>query len=543
MEFIMDMVHHNPGEPPFETEFLNPKKLAEYGYNAQVFKHINTAVTFNAYDPDIFPAGSPEKAWMDQFSQGISQEIQRAKAAGLKVYYHIDLFVLPKRMVEKYKTEICDAEGKIDLYKEKTLEIHRAMLDELFTRYSDVDGLIIRVGETYLHDTPYHTGNGAVAYGDKQAEKDAFVHLIQFLREEVCEKHNRYLFFRTWDCFPDRFHADKAYYLDITERVEPHEKLIFSIKHTALDFWRRVRFNDCLTAGKHRQIVEVQCQREYEGKGAYPMYVMDGVINTFEEYQTPRGLKDIQDHPLLCGLFTWTRGGGWHGPYIKNEFWCDLNAYVIAQYAKDPTKSEEEIFYTYTREKMGLDQSNAEKFRRLCLLTQRGVLKGRYIEAYDEDCLHESIVPCGNWMRDDKLGGLDQLREAFAYLYDHHTLKNAVDEKKEAMEIWEEAEALADTIVFPNKQQGDYIRLSTRYGRCLFTIVYHGWQVMAAGYTGDHTGVYDKALLTSAISAYDSAWNTFRALEAEPECPSLYRNEYWDCPGLSESVGRYRSKC
>ena len=109
-----------------------------------------------------------------------------------------------------------------------------------------------------------------MAYGDKSAEKDAFVFLINFLRDEVCQKHGRYLFFRTWDCFPDRFHADKNYYLDVTDRIEPHEKLIFSIKHTALDFWRRVRFNDCLTAGKHRQIVEVQCQREYEGKGAYP---------------------------------------------------------------------------------------------------------------------------------------------------------------------------------------------------------------------------------------------------------------------------------
>ena len=57
----------------------------------------------------------------------------------------------------------------------------------------------------------------------------------------------------------------------------------FSIKHTALDFWRHVKVNECLTRGKHPQIIEVQCQREYEGKGAYPNYVMDGVINGFEE--------------------------------------------------------------------------------------------------------------------------------------------------------------------------------------------------------------------------------------------------------------------
>ena len=33
MEFIMDMVHNNPGEPRTETIFRNPETLVEYGYN------------------------------------------------------------------------------------------------------------------------------------------------------------------------------------------------------------------------------------------------------------------------------------------------------------------------------------------------------------------------------------------------------------------------------------------------------------------------------------------------------------------------------
>ena len=42
-------------------------------------------------------------------------------------------------------------------------------------------------------------------------------------------------------------------------------------------------FNPTLGIGRHRQIVEVQCQREYEGKGAYPNYVVKGVVEGFEE--------------------------------------------------------------------------------------------------------------------------------------------------------------------------------------------------------------------------------------------------------------------
>lgn len=52
----------------------------------------------------------------------------------------------------------------------------------------------------------------------------------------------------------------------MTSAVEPHPSLIFSIKHVALDFWRWVGFNPSLTKGVHKQIVEVECAREYEGR-------------------------------------------------------------------------------------------------------------------------------------------------------------------------------------------------------------------------------------------------------------------------------------
>ena len=166
------------------------------------------------------------------------------------------------------------------------------------------------------------------------------------------------MIFRTWDLFNNKFHADLDYYLDITDKIEPCEKLIFSIKHTALDFWRNVKFNPCLGKGKHRQVVEVQCQREYEGKGAYPIYVMQGVIDGFIENKDRKGLKDIVLNPLISGVYTWSRGGGWNGPYIKNEFWCDINAFVIAQYANNPAKTEKEIFIEYTTQYMGMDEEN-----------------------------------------------------------------------------------------------------------------------------------------------------------------------------------------
>ncbi len=539
MKFLMDMVHHNPGEAPFETSFLNPEKLKEYGYRAQVFKHINAAVTLEQYDSSLVYSAEA-KQWFEKQRESIQAEIARAKQAGLNVYYHIDLFVLPQAVKEKYANEICDENNKISLRKEKTLEIHRALFDEMFERFPEVDGLIVRIGETYLHDTPYHIGNTAVQYGDPQREKEDFVLLLNFLREEICEKHDRYLFFRTWDCFPDRFHANAEYYLDITNRVQPHDKLLFSIKHTALDFWRRVKFNDCLTLGNHHQIIEVQCQREYEGKGAYPGYVMNGVINSFKENANPKGLRDIIEHPLIEGIYTWSRGGGWYGPYLKNEFWCDLNAYVIAQYGVNPQRTEEEIFLQYAVEKMGLSQEDAKRFREMCLLVPNAVLKGRYIEAYDRT-LNEGIMPSANWMRDDRMGGLRQLSEIFEYLYKHDLLHSAVTEKLESLLLWKEIKNIFMQIRIPNQELHEMIETSIDYAIGLFGVAAAGWKVMELGFVGDKTGKSDISSLKAAIAEYDKAWDVYHAVAARPLSATPYLNEYLHEPGIGDTVERYRS--
>lgn len=533
MKFIMDMVHDNPGEPRFNTSFRNPEKLVSYGYNTQVFRQNNTTVTFETLNKDFFTEeGAGE--WLANMQKISEDEILPAHEAGLMTMCHIDLFVLPKQLVENYKNEICDECGKISIFREKTKEIHRIMFDEMFAKYP-IDGLIIRVGETYLHDTPYHTGNGAVNYGDIEKEKETFIELIKFLREEICIKHNKYLVFRTWDCFPDRFHANPEYYLDVTNAIEPSDKLIFSLKFTALDFWRRVKFNECIGIGKHYQVIEVQCQREYEGKGAYPMYVMDGVINSFPELKERKGLKDVADNPLVCGIFAWSRGGGWCGPYIKNEFWCDLNAYVICSFAQNPKCNEEEIFFEYAETKMGLDHKNAILFHELCLKIPEAVLHGRYIEAYDVT-LNESIMPCGNWIRDDRIGGLRQLNPVFDYLESNGLVQNAVDEKKKAVAIWNEIKNMFNEIEIENSQLREFIGDSIDYAIRFYTIISISFEIFAKCRKNEN--------VAELLQKYDLAWESFRELEQRPQSATSYREEYILCEdnlGLNETIAYCRA--
>lgn len=522
MKYIMDMVHHNPGEAPFQTAFLKPEKLRAYGFNGQVFKHLNCAALFEEYDPGLWAGREEERDFVVKLGEEITAQNREAKSQGLKVFYHTDLFVLPKALTEKHKDRLCNKEtGRINLDAPDTLYVHELLLKELFTRFPEVDGLVIRVGETYLQDTPYHTGNSPICENqysrEEQAdrEQERYIKLISFLRREVCVRHGKELIFRTWDCFPDGFHANPDYYRAVTEAIEPHELLLFSLKHTALDFWRRVKVNECLGIGRHRQIVEVQCQREYEGKGAYPAYVMRGVIHGFSENRVKKGLADMKDNPLLAGIYTWSRGGGWYGPYIQNELWCDLNAYVIAGFAKNPDRGESEIFSEYAEQVLGMDKDSSKTFRRLCLLSEEAVLKGRYCRVYDEQ-YQEAFMPVCNWMRDDRLGGERQLGPIRDYLKAHNRQSEALKEKQEALELWKEMTKLAGQIRCPDKRTEEYIRVSCEYGYRLFRVVYAVWKALL---------VRPEKIL-EAVREYDEALLQYQELSGKPQCASLYKGEY-----------------
>lgn len=91
-----------------------------------------------------------------------------------------------------------------------------------------------RVGSS----APFHAGAGAVDYSLPYAQQQAeYVALLSFLREELCVKHGKRVIFRTWDTQfapPYRFHGSPEYYLNVTDKIEPHPLLYMSIKHVQL---------------------------------------------------------------------------------------------------------------------------------------------------------------------------------------------------------------------------------------------------------------------------------------------------------------------
>jgi hypothetical protein len=529
--FLMDMVHHNPGEPHFQSAFIDPSTLKKFGYNAQAFSLFESAqfgVGWESYDPDLFEPGSEEKKWIELKRKELDERYDASINAGLEVYCMTDVIVFPKRIIEKHGDAIRNEGGWIDVSLPKTQELLRVLVGEMLDTFPQLSGLIVRTGETYLHDAPFHGGQNPIL-----DVHSSHLPLLNLLRDEVCVKRGKRLIYRTWDF--NGFHSDASVYLEITNQIEPHKLLWFSMKHTYSDFWR-IGFNPTIGIGKHKQIVEVQCQREYEGKGAHPNFIAGGVIDGFPETTgqgTCSGLREMAQNPRIAGLWTWSRGGGWGGPYIPNELWCEANVAVLAAWGKNPASSVNELTRHYALSK-GLSEQDADTFIEICELSAQGVWHGQYSERGDV-----SIY----WTRDDVIGSR-QLVESFDKIIATGQVQDYLAEKNKAVAIWKHIEQLAESITSGDESLRAFIKTSCAYGRIKHEIFEQGWIFMLLEQVGNRTGQWDYPRMAQAMRHYDKLWKSWRDLEQEPGCGSLYFEHYHQKqPGIDEAVLRIRERC
>lgn len=550
-KFCLDYVHNNPAEEPFHTKFNDPLILKEYGFNGQVLRNIHILTKFEKIQDNLFPKTEQEKKWYIQTEQKIISQIQSAKKAGLQVFFHIDPLIFPKNLIDKFKNEFTLNGSQISASEEFLYYLYGIMFDEICSRFPQVDGFIVRVGETYLFDCPHHLGGCPVSWyndesqSNKLKEQQSYISLINFLKDKLCWEHNKILIFRTWDCFHNKMHSDKDYYLDVVNKIQPDKNLYFSIKHTQRDFWRYIEFNPCLGQGSHKQIIEIQSQREYEGKGAFANYSAGMVLQGFPETKSRKGIADIYNHQLISGIFHWSRGGGWYGPYLKNEFWCDFNSRIIAEFAENPQITEEEIFYSVCRNNYKINDKDAGLFRKICLLSQDAVLKGIYCNSYDTQ-LVDGFMPANLWFRDDRLGGAGHLEPVFNYLFKNNLFDQAIAEKEQSVDLWQQMHQLYNEFSDDFQNRFDYVRVSIDYGLYLFSWLSKAWKVMALGYISQKTEQDKSDDIKSALKEYDQAYNRYLQLSDEPESGSLFRPVFWNWPlenpqaGLEDTVNKIR---
>jgi hypothetical protein len=418
----------------------------------------------------------------------------------MKTYAMSDMVLLPKRLIENEGIQ----ETFGDAQNPRVQELIRAQVQEMFAQFENFDGLVVRIGETYLHDAPFHQG----AIQDKASAEKTIIPLMQLLREEVCVKLNKQLIFRTWRSFDDNLDL----YLTVSDAVEPHDNLTISIKHCEGDFHRGNPFSKVIGQGRHKQIVEVQCAREYEGKGAYPNYVANGVIEGFEEHagmpeDVINSLREWTEKTpeLFAGIWTWTRGGGWDGPYITSELWPDLNAWVMAQWALDPSQSEEGLFNRYAKERLNLNDADVKRFRELCLLSADAVVRGRNTTHHDMNAW---------WTRDQGIGWPEPAATA------EGQARN-LRQKEESILMWKRIVQLSEEIQWDLPETREFAVGSAYYGLHLYEIY------RAAVYLSDAVSRDDKVAMKLWINAYDEAWEMYNSLPDQfSSLSTLYTKAY-----------------
>lgn len=542
MSYILDMVHNNPGEAPYVTKYNNPSFLKKEGFNGAVTHwHINCAINYDNYQKKLIN-NPDEREWIENKASWIEQKLAEFTEAGIAVYPFTDFLVFPQSIWKKYGNEISGT-GKVagtgglderarkpNLRNKRTQELLKAQIDGIFTRFPQLGGITLRFGETYLHDTPYHMGGNPIGSGE-DAIKD-HVLLLNILREEVCVKRGKKLFYRTWD-FGYNFHNNPDFYLAVTNQIEPHPNLIFSIKYQQNDYHRMTPFNPTLGIGRHQQIVESQSRMEAYGKGAHPYYTAKGVIEGWPETKyeiefgthrftgrltppsTPRGVKDVLASGLIQGVMTWSNGGGWQGPYINHEIWTDLNTSVMANWAKNPEKSEETLFYEFA-DSIGFQGRNLDLFRQLALLTIEGVRKGHCCSFAANDIW---------WTRDNFFSAAAN-RNTITEVLQKNLEEKALAEKSESVAIWLQIESLSKEMDYPNPELEEAIQVSCTYGRIKYQLIRDMWILMIQKGKIENGEDVDKQLIKQTIESYDQLWEAWKQLKSSSKyCATLYTDK------------------
>ena len=243
--------------------------------------------------------------------------------------------------------------------------------------------------------------------------------LINETRAIVVDEFHRQLIWRTWDLGNYGLHANPEVYDRVLAGVRERAGLIFSVKFTQTDYWRYNDFNPTIGRGGVDQIIEFQCAREYEGKGAFPDYVGP---------EHAAAMRKVAATPRIRGVWIWDFGGGWGGPFLKSDRWVRANIYATARLAVDPELSARRLAEEWAAREFG--PAAASKVAEMLMLSPEAVLRFRYIAPYARR--NKGWLPSRNIMRDDIIrGGKDVLLPLYEGSRDE--LAEALNEKLDAV--------------------------------------------------------------------------------------------------------------
>jgi hypothetical protein len=513
------------------------ERYREYGYNAVLLGDLTQLAGYEALCPGAIAQDSPLRQKIEQHRKRFLRESQRARALGLEVCLSTDEVQLPTVVLERFRKSILRAglSERVDFGSAAFWELYRAKYREVLRAYPAIALVMVRTGENYSHVDPAYRGPAGSAREvedytghtvlDQKMDEAYFrnmCRLIEETRKVVVDEFGRKLIWRTWDLGNDGFHANPKVYDRILAGLPERNGLILSLKFTQTDFWRYNDFNPNIGRGNIPQIVEFQCAREDEGKGAFPDFMGP------EHAEALRRARDLG----VKSVWIWNFGGGWGGPYIKSERWVRANIEATARLAQDPDLSPRLLAGQWAAKEFG--PSAAPKVAELLLLSSECVRKCFYDAPYA--CAHKGWLPSRNLLRDDIIrgeqvkngnGGTRQLYEG-----SKPSLAEALQEKEEAVALARRMRELFESTrpsVIADRGERVYRESlsSLLYLEALTKVVSHYVRGMFLFYQWQETrDAATAARAETELRDWQRAWQDYQThVPKLPGAASLYRSQ------------------
>ena len=477
--FKLATILDNPGEPFADSRYRDPRELRRLGFNGLVL--YETTGLSGVESPEVI--GSSEmRRWVAQQFDIVRQRIDQATVAGLDAYISYDVFSLARDVVDKNPAAFTCTRRPSMLCpaSEAALERSGYVLESLLNRYSSAKGVVLRFGDNDASRVPYLTGNDIYAPHCARCAQlgraDRISLVLNHFHRIVVEKLNRRLIARVWNVRPNGMHDSVELCQRLQDRLpgaaNPRDdRFVLSFKFTQTDFWRYQNWNPAsLVCGDRPILYELQCQREFEGKGGIPNWQVplwrDGYPET-REGGGPSGLAEVAGKVNLAGLWAWVRGGGWGGPFVSNETWIDANAYAVPLLADNPKSDPRELARRWIADRLSITEGPvASALQQILEHSPEVVRQGFYIGPFARtkaDPWH----PNADWIQDDLVDAQAALR--IIQRLPDSVLDEVIAEKQSAVErISQDRASLQHLIDDRNRGSIEPLVHTLIYGESLF---------------------------------------------------------------------------
>ncbi|MEM8739327.1 MAG: hypothetical protein AAGG38_12765 [Planctomycetota bacterium] len=405
----------NPGEPGVDSRYHSPAELKALGYTGRVL--FETTGLSGVPDPEAI-TDTELRRWAQQTQDSVTRAVEACEQVGLEAYLFYDVLVLARDVVERNKPGLT-CKNRPDVLCPASDGVYKqvfASLDAMIRRWPGIAGIMLRFGDTEAQRLPHLLGNDLYTPHCPRCSQfgraDRVVQVLEQAHRLVVEKHQKRLIARAWNVRPYGMH-DTA---DLAERIAQRlpgspddDRLVLSFKFTETDFWRYQPWNRAsLRCGGRPVMYELQCQREFEGKGGVPNWQVplwrDGAPESGDAAGGGvNGLAAAAERVNLVGLLSWVRGGGWGGPFLRDETWIDANAYAVPRLADDLSADPSQIARDWVDQRLGLsDPAAAEVVVRILKHSPEMVRQAFYIGPFATQKANP-WHPAADWIQDDVL--------------------------------------------------------------------------------------------------------------------------------------------